>query len=139
MPEGRRELEYGETTGLIGTLTDVRFKLLAFVPTIAGTAVALLGRHARPAELLAVGTLGLAATVGVVRYEMHNTELYEYALARAAHSNASSASRSTGVGRRTAATGRSPPCMPPCSERGAISSRGARSPPAPSTTRSSSA
>jgi hypothetical protein len=83
MPEGRAELEYGETTALIGSLTDVRFKLLAFVPTIAGTAVALLGRQARPAELLAVGALGLAATLGVVGYEMHNTELYEYALDRA--------------------------------------------------------
>ena len=83
MPESRAELEYGETTALLRSLTDTRFKLLAFVPTIAGTAVALLGRHARPAELLAVGTLGLAATVGVVLYELHNTQLYEYALGRA--------------------------------------------------------
>lgn len=83
MPEGRVELEYGATTDLLRSLTDVRFKLLAFVPTIAGTAVALLGRHARPAELLAVGALGLAATLGVVLYELHNTELYEYALGRA--------------------------------------------------------
>jgi hypothetical protein len=83
MPDGRVELEYGATTDLLRSLTDVRFKLLAFVPTIAGTAVALLGRHARPAELLAVGALGLAATLGVVLYELHNTELYEYALGRA--------------------------------------------------------
>jgi hypothetical protein len=83
MPEGRVELEYGATTELLRSLTDVRFKLLAFVPTIAGTAVGLLGRHARPAELLAVGALGLTATLGVVYYELHNTELYEYALSRA--------------------------------------------------------
>lgn len=83
MPDSRVELEYGATTELLRSLTDVRFKLLAFVPTIAGTAVALLGRHARPAELLAVGALGLAATLGVVLYELHNTELYEYALGRA--------------------------------------------------------
>jgi hypothetical protein len=83
MPDGRVELEYGATADLLRSLTDVRFKLLAFVPTIAGTAVALLGRHARPAELLAVGALGLVATLGVVGYERHNTELYEYALGRA--------------------------------------------------------
>jgi hypothetical protein len=83
MPDGRVELEYNATTDLLRSLTDVRFKLLAFVPTIAGTAVALLGRHVRPAELLAVGGLGLAATLGVVVYELHNTELYEYALGRA--------------------------------------------------------
>jgi hypothetical protein len=83
MPDGRVELEYGATTDLLRSLTDVRFKLLAFVPTIAGTAVALLGRHVRPAELLAVGGLGLVATLGVVVYELHNTELYEYALGRA--------------------------------------------------------
>jgi hypothetical protein len=83
MPDGRAELEYGATTDLLRSLTDVRFKLLAFVPTIAGTAVALLGRHARPAELLAVGALGLAATLGVVVYELHNTGLYEYAIGRA--------------------------------------------------------
>jgi hypothetical protein len=83
MPDARVELEYGATTDLLRSLTDVRFKLLAFVPTIAGTAVALTGRNARPAELLAVGALGLAATLGVVSYELHNTELYEYALGRA--------------------------------------------------------
>ena len=49
MPDDRVELEYGATTDLLRSLTDVRFKLLAFVPTIAGTAVALLGRHVRPA------------------------------------------------------------------------------------------
>jgi hypothetical protein len=83
MPDGRLELEYGATTDLVRSLTDVRFKLLAFVPTIAGTAVALLGRHTQPAELLAVGALGLVATLGVVVYELHNTELYEYAIGRA--------------------------------------------------------
>jgi hypothetical protein len=76
-------VEYGQTTDFLRSLTDVRFKLLTFVPTIAGTAVALLGRHTRPAELLAVGALGLAATFGIVLYELHNTLLYEYALGRA--------------------------------------------------------
>jgi hypothetical protein len=31
-------LDYDQTTDLVRTLTDVRFKLLAFVPTISGAA-----------------------------------------------------------------------------------------------------
>ena len=37
-------LDYGQTTDLLRTLTDVRFKLLAIVPTISGAAVAFLSR-----------------------------------------------------------------------------------------------
>lgn len=83
MPDDLLQVEYAQTIDLLRTVTDVRFKLLTFVPTIAGTAVALLGRHTRATELLAVGALGLAATIGIVLYELHNTLVYEYALARA--------------------------------------------------------
>lgn len=83
MSEDLHRLEYSQTTDLLRTLTDTRFKLLAFTPTIAGTAVALLGRHSSPPELLAAGALGLAASIGIVFYELHNTQVYEYALARA--------------------------------------------------------
>jgi hypothetical protein len=77
------KLEYAQTTDLLRTLTDVRFKLLAFTPTIAGAAVALLSRGPHATSLLAVGALGFAATVGVLFYELHNTQVYEYALAHA--------------------------------------------------------
>lgn len=76
-------LDYDQTTELLRTLTDVRFKLLAFVPTISGAAVGLLGRAHSAAELLAVGSLGLVATLGIVLYEVSNTQLYDYAVARA--------------------------------------------------------
>ena len=76
-------LDYGETTDLLRTLTDVRFKLLAFVPTISGAAVAFLGHGRSAAELLAVGAVGLAATLGVVVYELRNTQIYDYAIYRA--------------------------------------------------------
>ena len=62
-------LDYDQTTDLLRTLTDVRFKLLAFVPTISGAAIGLLGRGDSAAELLAVGALGLLATLGIVVYE----------------------------------------------------------------------
>jgi len=79
----RLRLDYDEATGLIRSLLDVRFKLLAFVPTISGAAVALLSRGASTAELIAVGVVGLVATLGVVLYELRNTLVYEYALERA--------------------------------------------------------
>jgi hypothetical protein len=76
-------LDYDETTSLVRSLLDVRFKLLAFVPTISGAAVALLSRGATTAELIAVGVVGLVATLGIVLYELRNTQVYEYALERA--------------------------------------------------------
>jgi|SRR5580765_3283337 len=77
-------LDYEQTTQLMRTLTDIRFKLLAFVPTIAGAAVGLLGAGSHsPSELLAVGFLGLAATVGILLYELRNSELYDSIIERA--------------------------------------------------------
>jgi hypothetical protein len=86
-PDPRREerlrLDYGETTGLLRSLTDVRFKLLALVPTLTGTAVAVIGRPRPAAELLDVGVLGLVATLGVLLYDLGNTQVYDYASKRA--------------------------------------------------------
>jgi len=79
----RIRLDYDQTTDLLRTLTDVRFKLLAFVPTISGAAVAVVGRSGSAAELTAVGALGLVATLGVLLYEVRNTQVYDYALRRA--------------------------------------------------------
>jgi hypothetical protein len=79
----RLQLDYRQTTDLIGRLTDVRFKLLAFVPTISGAAVAVLSGGHSDGELLSVGSLGLVATIGIVVYELRNTQLHDYALRRA--------------------------------------------------------
>jgi hypothetical protein len=77
-------LDYDQTNELIRTLLDIRFKLLAFVPTIAGAAVALVG-SGKPtgAELLGVGILGLLATFGVLLYELRNTQVYNATLRHA--------------------------------------------------------
>jgi hypothetical protein len=75
--------DYEQTTELMRTLTDIRFKLLAFVPTIAGAAVGFMGSGQSAAELLAVGLLGLAATFGVLLYELRNSELYDSIIERA--------------------------------------------------------
>jgi hypothetical protein len=83
-PDDRLRLDYDQTSSALRDLVDIRFKLLAFVPTIAGAGVAFFG-HPRPAaELVAFGALGLAATFGVLLYELRNVVLYEALMARAA-------------------------------------------------------
>jgi hypothetical protein len=81
--DDRLTLDYEQTSQLLRTLTDIRFKLLAFVPTIAGASVGLVG-HPRPAaDLLGVGLLGLVATLGIFLYELRNSQTYDAALHRA--------------------------------------------------------
>jgi hypothetical protein len=79
------KLDYEQTNQLIGTLTDVRFKLLAFVPVLTGAAVALVTRSQNQTTVLAVGLLGLFVTLGIVFYEMRNTVIYDSAMHRAKH------------------------------------------------------
>jgi hypothetical protein len=79
----RLRLDYQQTTDLMRQITDARFKLLALVPTLSGAAVAILGRPSSAGELLAVGLLGLVATLGVLLYELRNAQLYDYGLHRA--------------------------------------------------------
>jgi hypothetical protein len=67
-------IEYDRAGGLIDDLNDTRFKLLALVPTLSGTAVGLLRAGESAVTLLAVGILGLAATLGVLVYELKNTQ-----------------------------------------------------------------
>jgi hypothetical protein len=100
-PDERLRLGYDQTTELVRTLVDVRFRLLAFVPTIAGAAVALVGAS-KPtaAELLAVGILGLVATAGVLLYDLRNTQVYN-----ATVSHARALERLLGLGADDAYTG----------------------------------
>jgi hypothetical protein len=81
--DDRLRLDYEHTSDLLRTLTDIRFKLLAFVPTIATASVGLVG-HPRPAaDLIGVGLLGLIATLGILLYELRNSQLYAAGLRRA--------------------------------------------------------
>jgi hypothetical protein len=75
--EDRLRLDYDRTTELVQSLLDARFKLLALVPTIAGTAVGLVGTPRPAVELLGIGVLGLVATVGILLYELRNSEILE--------------------------------------------------------------
>ena len=81
--EDRLRLDYDRTTELVQSLLDTRFKLLALVPTIAGTAVGLISAPRPAVELLGIGVLGLVATVGILLYELRNSEILEAMLRHA--------------------------------------------------------
>ena len=81
--DDRLRLDYEQTTQLLRTLTDIRFKLIAFVPTFAGASVGFFARPRPAVELLAIGVLGLVATLGIFLYELRNSQLYATAARRA--------------------------------------------------------
>src|SRR5205814_7446426 len=77
-PDGddRLRLDYDQTTQVLRLLTDIRFKLIAFVPTIAAFSVGLFGKPRPAVELLAIGLLGMTATLGILLYELRNSQIY---------------------------------------------------------------
>ncbi|TMK77929.1 MAG: hypothetical protein E6G45_08130 [Actinobacteria bacterium] len=81
--DDRLRLDYEQTMQLVRALTDIRFRLLAFVPTIAAAAVGFLGRPRPAVELLSIGLLGLGATFGILIYELRNSQVFDAALHRA--------------------------------------------------------
>ena len=78
----RLRLEYDRAAQVVENLTEVRFKLLALVPTLAGIVLSLASSHTRPVELLAIGALGATATLGVLVYELRNAQIRGVAAAR---------------------------------------------------------
>jgi len=82
--EDQRSLDYEQVVGIIELLTDVRFKLLALVPTVSGAAVGLLASaDLAPGAQVVLATLGFVVTVGIVFYEQRNTQFYNNAIGRA--------------------------------------------------------
>ncbi len=90
------ELEYNSINDNIRYLADVRFKLLAFLPSVGGAGVFVLstlglqpgsadpGRDVeRLATVLLVSMLGFLATFGITLYDQRNSELYNALIDRA--------------------------------------------------------
>jgi hypothetical protein len=90
------ELEYAQINDNVRFLADVRFKLLAFLPTLGGIAIFVLSgvglRAGEPAvtatpelllAVLLVGLLGFLATLGITLYDQRNSELYNALIHRA--------------------------------------------------------
>jgi hypothetical protein len=81
-------IDYQWTNEQIKLLTDIRFKLLALVPPFVTVAVTLLSAQVAgstsPVAMLFIGLLGLAATFGIVLYDLRNSQLYDALIHRAA-------------------------------------------------------
>ena len=75
--------EYQVAVELIKLLSDIRFRCLVFVTAITATANALLSIQADPGTRAPLGVLGLLATLGIVIYELRNSQLYEATMHRA--------------------------------------------------------
>jgi hypothetical protein len=86
MTVGERDrLDYEQTLGAWRLLTEIRFKLLALVPTVAGTAVGLLSTsELGRTEEAVLSLLGFVVTVGIVFYDQRNNQLYNAVIGRAA-------------------------------------------------------
>ena len=68
-------------------LIDVRFKLLALVPSISGVAIALISKdlsdfQSYPVPRLIVAILGFIVTIGIVFYDQRNSQLYNALIRR---------------------------------------------------------
>jgi len=84
MKEGARlQLDYQTTVDIIKMLTDIRFKLLAFIPTVAGLAVIFSEESNLGPGTVALGILGLVFTIGVALYDLRNSMIYDAAIHRA--------------------------------------------------------
>ena len=76
------KMDYEQTLATWRMLVDLRFRLLAFVPAIAGVLVALGGRSPSATSAL-VALLGLAALFGIIMYDLRNSQFHDAAIHRA--------------------------------------------------------
>ena len=76
-------LDYQMTAQQFTALADIRFKLLAFVPTVTGAALGILKESPNKAATAAIGAFGFLVTLGIVFYEIRNTQFYDGAVHRA--------------------------------------------------------
>jgi phosphohistidine phosphatase SixA len=76
--------DYEQTNQQINMLADIRFKLLAFVPTLTAAAVALLtSDKVAPGTVLAVGILGFITVFAIAMYDLRNSQIYDACIFRA--------------------------------------------------------
>jgi hypothetical protein len=77
--------EYEQVNNNFRMLADIRFKLLALVPTVGGVAIYILATMGDPtnaatafghAKVVLIGLMGFIATLGIAFYDQRNSELY---------------------------------------------------------------
>jgi hypothetical protein len=77
--------DYEQTVGVWKTLVDVRFRLLALVPTLTATGVGLLGQVKDLASLRValVAVLGGVTVFAIMLYDLRNSFFHDFAVHRA--------------------------------------------------------
>jgi hypothetical protein len=84
--EAVRLVDYDRTVATIHQLTEVRFKLAAFLPPLTGAAVALLTASGLgPLSVVTLALGGLTFSIGIVLYDLRNSQHYNSAVGRAEH------------------------------------------------------
>lgn len=84
-------LEYTQVNENFRMLADIRFKLLALVPTLGGAAIFALTTigdaptvdDLTSAKVILTGVMGFLATLGITFYDQRNSELYTALVGRA--------------------------------------------------------
>ena len=75
--------EYVEVNANFRMLTEIRFKLLAFVPTISGAGIALIRWAPDPLTIVLLGVCGFIVTFALIAYDQRNSQLYKDLVSRA--------------------------------------------------------
>ena len=85
-------MEYEQVNQNFRTLTDIRFKLLALIPALAGAAIYVLSHMALSTPspdssdfgtVVLISALGFSATFGITLYDQRNTAFYNALVSRA--------------------------------------------------------
>ena len=76
-PSDKLEVDYHATGDYFRELAGTRFKLLAFVPSVTGVTVALADLGCPSVRLGVLGAFGFLVTLGVLFYDVRNTQLYD--------------------------------------------------------------
>ena len=74
--------DYGHTLNIYRELVNVRFRLLAFVPTVSAAGIGLLRAGSDTGLAAALGVFGAVVTMGVVFYEIRNSLIHDRAIHR---------------------------------------------------------
>jgi tetratricopeptide (TPR) repeat protein len=80
------QLDYQVTQDLVKMLTDIRFKLLGFLTSLSGGAAAVVSTQTgslSASTMFLIGLLGFFLTLGVILYDIRNSDLYNACIHRA--------------------------------------------------------
>lgn len=76
-------IDYEQTGQYVQMLTNIRYLPLTILPGIAAGAVTVLSSSKRPEAGLAVGLVGMLASIGLILFDLHNTAIRDAAVRRA--------------------------------------------------------